>query len=170
MATQSGPRQAPARAQIWLHAVPSALVAWVILTITSPTAFAFNIAAASILAAYSLFKTWVYLWSPSAQKNPGIVAAHVASAVIAIEGCFALAYYLLSARAPSSFAPGVLTRIDAAYFTVSTATTTGMGDIHPATETARLLVTGQMVVSLFLVVTALGVALTRLLTVPTRDA
>lgn len=38
-----------------------------------------------------------------------------------------------------------------------------MGDIHPVTQGARLLVTGQMVVSLFLVVTAVGTALTRLL-------
>lgn len=77
-----------------------------------------------------------------------------------VEGCFALGYYLFSAHDPGAFVPG-LSRIDAAYFTVSTATTTAMGDIHPASQVARLVVTCQMAGSLFLIVFALGTAMTR---------
>jgi hypothetical protein len=76
-------------------------------------------------------------------------------------GLFATFYYALSLRSPNSFS-SPLTRIDAVYFTMSTATTTGMGDIHPVSGTARLLVTGQMVLSLFLVAAALGIAFQRL--------
>ncbi len=117
---------------------------------------------------YSLLKAWAYLWSPSAQKNSGIVAAQVLSSAVAIEGCFALGYFILSSRVPDAF-NSILTRIDSAYFAVSTATTTGLGDIHPVTQAARLLVTGQMVVSLFLVVIAVGTALTRLLNRPSQS-
>ena len=135
---------------------------WLVLAVTSPSAFAFNILTASVLAFYSLIKIWVYLWSPRAQKYLGLVAAQVVSSVVGIEGCFALGYFLFSERHPNAFNE-TLTRIDSAYFTVSTATTTGMGDIHPVSQAARLLVTVQMVASLFLVVTAIGTALTRLL-------
>ncbi len=45
---------------------------------------------------------------------------------------------------------------------VGTATTTG-ADIHPLTQGAWLLVTVQMAMSLFLVVTAIGAAFSRLL-------
>jgi hypothetical protein len=62
-----------------------------------------------------------------------------------------------------------LSKIDAAYFTIGTATTTGMGDIHPASQGSRLLVEFQMVVSLFLVVTALGLAIQRFVDRPVRQ-
>jgi hypothetical protein len=51
-----------------------------------------------------------------------------------------------------------LTRIDATYFTISTATTTGMGDIHPVSGAARLLVSAQMIASLYRVVIAITTA------------
>jgi hypothetical protein len=43
------------------------------------------------------------------------------------------------------------------------ATTTGVGDIHPVSGSARLIVTGQMITSLYLVVIALGTAAQRVL-------
>src|SRR5580704_14056399 len=103
MATSRGLRQAPPWAQVWLHAVPTAVAPWFILAITSPTSFAFNIMWASFFTFYSLVKVWTYLWSPAAQRNPGIVAAQVVSSVVSIEGCFALGYYLFSARYPKAF-------------------------------------------------------------------
>lgn len=51
----------------------------------------------------------------------------VLAQVIFVEGFFATLYYVLSAQSPQAF-DCPLTRIDATYFTVSTATTTGMGD------------------------------------------
>jgi len=60
-----------------------------------------------------------------------------------------------------SFTPPILSRIDAAYFAISTATTTGMGDIYPASSYARLIVSAQMVFSFILFVGAIGTALQR---------
>ena len=95
-----------------------------------------------------------------AESPPGQVLAQVLASISSVEGIFGQVYELLSATRPEAF-NSPLTGIDAAYFTISTATTTGMGDIHPVSSAARLLVTAQMVVSLALVVAALGVALNR---------
>jgi voltage-gated potassium channel len=60
---------------------------------------------------------------------------------------FASTYYVMARLSPGSF--GVhLTRTDAMYFTVTVFTTVGFGDITPKTETARLVVTGQMIADL----------------------
>jgi hypothetical protein len=69
----------------------------------------------------------------------------------------------MSVYSPHSFDPSPLTGIDAAYFTISTATTTGMGDVHPVSGGARLLVSGQMIASLYLVVIAISTAAQRVL-------
>jgi voltage-gated potassium channel len=60
---------------------------------------------------------------------------------------FASTYYVMARLSPGSF--GVhLTRTDAMYFTVTVFTTVGFGDISAKTETARLVVTGQMIADL----------------------
>ena len=60
---------------------------------------------------------------------------------------FASAYYVMARANPASFSHP-LTRTDALYFTVTTFSTVGYGDITPVTETARLVVTVQMILDL----------------------
>jgi voltage-gated potassium channel len=63
---------------------------------------------------------------------------------------FASTYFVMGRFAPDSF--GVpLTRTDALYFTVTVLSTVGFGDITAQTETARLVVTGQMIADLVFV-------------------
>lgn len=114
----------------------------------------------SFWAVLDLVYTWAWLWGEHAQKIPGPAVVGLVTAVAGFEGCFAVGYYLLSRMDTASFNPS-LNRVQAAYFAVSTATTTGIGDIHPATDGARLLVTAQMTLSLFLVVTAISTVFTR---------
>lgn len=57
---------------------------------------------------------------------------------------FALSYTAMSHVYAGSFNQP-LTRTDAIYFTMVVFTTVGFGDIAPVTESARLLVTGQMI-------------------------
>ena len=76
------------------------------------------------------------------------------------EGIFAMLYLGMSTRSPAAFSEP-LSRASAAYFTISTATTTGLGDIHPVTDSARMLVTAQMIVSLVVIAAALGTAFQR---------
>lgn len=60
---------------------------------------------------------------------------------------FAYIYLSLSDSTPESFSEP-LSRIDAAYFATTTFATVGFGDITARTESARLLVTVQMLVGL----------------------
>jgi voltage-gated potassium channel len=62
---------------------------------------------------------------------------------------FASTYVVMGAIAANSFNQP-LTRTDALYFTVTVFATVGFGDITAKTETARLLVTGQMIVDLII--------------------
>jgi len=61
---------------------------------------------------------------------------------------------VLAALAPASFGEH-LTHTDGLYFTITVAATVGFGDITAKTETARLVVTGQMIADLIY----LGVAI-----------
>jgi voltage-gated potassium channel len=63
---------------------------------------------------------------------------------------FAATYFVMASAHPASFTEG-LTRIDAFYFTVTVFATVGFGDIAPLTETARVVVTGQMLADLALI-------------------
>ncbi|PKT67690.1 hypothetical protein CW362_39160 [Streptomyces populi] len=63
---------------------------------------------------------------------------------------FTITYYLMERSAPASFSE-TLSRTDALYFTVTVFSTVGFGDITPRSETARVLVTGQMTVNVLLI-------------------
>lgn len=67
---------------------------------------------------------------------------------------FAATYVVLAALSPGSFG-GHLTHTDGLYFTVTVFSTVGFGDITAKTETARLVVTGQMIADLII----LGIAI-----------
>jgi voltage-gated potassium channel len=56
---------------------------------------------------------------------------------------FAFGYYLLEEHSSGQFA-GLVTRTDALYFTLSTMTTVGFGDVHAQGQIARSLVTLQL--------------------------
>lgn len=75
---------------------------------------------------------------------------------------FAGAYFLMERNDPGAFST-VLSRMDALYFTVTIFSTVGFGDISAVTESARVLVTVQMILNL--IVLGAGV---RLLTVAVK--
>jgi hypothetical protein len=60
---------------------------------------------------------------------------------------FASAYFVMERGSPASFTHS-LTRTDALYFTVTTFSTVGYGDITAASQTARVVVTVQMLLDL----------------------
>ncbi len=70
---------------------------------------------------------------------------------------FAAAYFILAQDNPANFSPHTLTRTDTLYFTVSTFTTVGFGDITATSEVARVIVTVQMLLDLL--VLGLGIRL-----------
>jgi hypothetical protein len=60
---------------------------------------------------------------------------------------FASAYFVMARSSPASFGYQ-LTRTDSLYFTVTTFSTVGFGDITATSQTARLVVTVQMILDL----------------------
>jgi hypothetical protein len=62
---------------------------------------------------------------------------------------FAAAYYVMAKTSPASFS-APLTRTDALYFTVTTFSTVGYGDITAVGQSARLIVTTQMILDLLI--------------------
>lgn len=60
---------------------------------------------------------------------------------------FAAAYYVLESRNPSSM-DGLSTKVDALYFETTMLSTVGFGDITPATQGARALVTLNIVMNI----------------------
>ncbi len=73
--------------------------------------------------------------------------------VVAVVITFALGFYILSERETSQVA-GLHTRLDSLYFTMTTLTTVGYGDIHATGQTARALVLVQMVFNVVFVAAA----------------
>jgi voltage-gated potassium channel len=63
---------------------------------------------------------------------------------------FASTYVVLAAQSAANFG-GHLSHTDGLYFTVTVFSTVGFGDITAKTETARLVVTGQMIADLIII-------------------
>jgi ion channel len=61
---------------------------------------------------------------------------------------FASAYFIMAGASPANFSTHSLTRTDALYFTVTVFSTVGFGDISAASQSARLVVTVQMLLDL----------------------
>ena len=68
---------------------------------------------------------------------------------------FSATYFVMAAQDPASFTADTLSRSDALYFTVTVFATVGFGDITAVSQTARLMVTVQMVLDL--IVLGLGI-------------
>jgi len=68
---------------------------------------------------------------------------------------FASAYFTMASTNPANFSTHPLTRTDALYFTVTVFATVGFGDITAVSQSARLIVSAQMMLDLL--VLGLGV-------------
>jgi voltage-gated potassium channel Kch len=76
---------------------------------------------------------------------------------------FASAYWLTSQGASSSFS-APLTRIDTIYFSLTTYTTTGFGDISAHSQGSRVLASLEMITALFTLVVLVATAVTKAFT------
>jgi voltage-gated potassium channel len=91
-------------------------------------------------------QVWLIIRSPF----PGLRAIEsLAVSVPLFLLLFAATYVVLAALSASNFG-GRLTHTDGLYFTVTVFSTVGFGDITAKTQTARLVVTGQMIADLII--------------------
>jgi hypothetical protein len=148
-------------------AVLYAAIPWAILALGSPRlspVMTVDLIERFGVILFAALLVWMFLRAQRHHNQPWVIFTHVVAGAVFIEGQFACHYFVICTVWPGSFTPPILSRIDAAYFTISTATTTGIGDIHPASSYARLIVSAQMVFSFVLLVIAIGTALQREIT------
>jgi hypothetical protein len=110
------------------------------------------------LIAFATLVTFQVRWIIRS-RFPGLRAVEVlATSIPFFLLLFASTYVVLASQSAGSFG-GPLTHTDGLYFTVTVFTTVGFGDITAKTETARLVVTGQMLADLIVLGLALRVVL-----------
>lgn len=80
----------------------------------------------------------------------------LAMMIVLVVMTFSLAFYLVELLDPGQFV-GLASRVDSLYFTLSTMTTIGYGDIHAAGQLARAMVTGLIVFNVVVVASLLRV-------------
>ncbi|MFD9463482.1 potassium channel family protein [Streptomyces sp. NPDC060027] len=134
--------------------VAAALVAaYYLLPLDSAFTVASVIALVGGLVAVALLLVWQVREIVSSER-PGLRAVAALATVLPLFLLlFATTDYLLDRSVPDSFSEA-MSRTDALYFTMTVFSTVGFGDISPRSQTARLLVTGQITANLLL----LGVA------------
>lgn len=104
------------------------------------------------LAAGILILVAVTIWQLRAiirARYPALQAVEALAATVPLFLLlFASAYFTMAGTNPANFNTHSLTRTDALYFTVTTFSTVGYGDITAASQSARLVVTAQMLLDL----------------------
>jgi hypothetical protein len=108
------------------------------------------------LAAFATLVTFQVRWIIRS-RFPGLRAVEaLATSIPFFLLLFASTYVVLAAASAGSFG-GPLSHTDGLYFTVTVFSTVGFGDITAKTDTARLVVTGQMLADLIVLGLALRV-------------
>lgn len=101
----------------------------------------------------SLILVGVSVWQVLAiirSEEPGLRAIEALAVIAPLYLLvFAAMYYLMGHNDPANFTQP-LTRLDSLYFTVTVFATVGFGDITAAGQTARVIVTIQMILNLIL--------------------
>jgi hypothetical protein len=104
------------------------------------------------LVAGTLILVAVTIWQLRAvikSKHPNLRAIEALAATVPLFLLlFAWAYLTLSNDNPANFNTHTLTHTDALYFVVTILSTVGFGDISAASQSARLVVTAQMLLDL----------------------
>jgi voltage-gated potassium channel len=89
-------------------------------------------------------------------RHPGIRAIQALTTIAPLFLLlFAVTYFVMAQTDVGSFDEEAFTRTDALYFTVTVFATVGFGDITPASQAARLVVSTQMILDL--IVLGLGI-------------
>lgn len=109
-----------------------------------------GVAAGVLLSVAAIVGVGVVIYRELERPDRRLGIVHLVLALEAVLMTFSFAYYLVATSAPGQFS-GLATRLDALYFSTTTLTTVGYGDIHASGQVARGLVTAQLVFNLVFV-------------------
>ncbi|MFI9809026.1 potassium channel family protein [Streptomyces sp. NPDC052301] len=158
-APRSGPSRRRATAVSVARTVGTAtglVAAYYLLPLSRPSTMGTSVLLLGGLLAVVLvfgWEAWVVMRSPHPRlRAVEAVAVTVAGYLI----LFASTYYLMERALPGSFSEP-LTRTDALYFTITTFSTVGFGDITARSQPGRIVVMVQMICGLLLVGVAVRV-------------
>ena len=105
-----------------------------------------------VLVAGLLILTAVLVWQlrrVSTARDPSIRTTEALAITLPLFLLLsATVYFTMATANPGNFSTNPLTRTDTLYFTVTVFSTVGFGDITAATQSARLVVTAQMLLDL----------------------
>jgi hypothetical protein len=149
------------------YALPPVVVAVALLAFVPASArgsvpapvYAATIIGLTAWIAYTLYAGLMRVSDGAHLYGPYAVWA-VAASLVGFVLVFAFAYWLPS-EADGTCMNHALSRIDAAYFSLTTFTTTGFGDISPVTSECRAIASAQMAMTFALVALGLGVFVSR---------
>ncbi len=82
----------------------------------------------------------------------GLPVPVLSTILVVLVMSFSMSFFLVEVLAPGQFT-GLVTRIDALYFTLSTMTTVGYGDVHAEGQLARTFVCALIVFNIVVVAT-----------------
>jgi len=121
-----------------------------------------TVAALAVLAFGIVWQVRLTMQQGLDRRVDGLVVS-----LVVVVLAFALGFYLLNAQNPEQL-EGLSTRVDALYFTMSTLTTVGFGDVHATGQAARIMVVIQMAFNLVFVATAAAVLSARIRAAATK--
>lgn len=125
-------------------------IGYFILPLTSPLATASLLELTLGLAIVAVLLTWQIRGIINSTYPMARAIAALTVTVPLFLAVFATTYYLMGHAEPSTFSEP-MTRLDAAYFTVTVFATVGFGDITAVSQSARAVTTVQMMGDIVLV-------------------
>ncbi len=130
----------------------------------SPTSLAIGV----ILSLAAACSVGLLMIRQARQPSAALRAVHLLLALEVVLAAFSLSYYALAINTDGQMV-GISTRLDALYFSTTTMTTVGYGDIHAAGQVARAVVTLHLAFNLIFVAVFVGLIKNRIQGPETTD-
>lgn len=146
-----------------VFAVPWFVTNWVSLVASDPSVVLLSVSTVSLTLFYAVTAAVILSFVLSAKEISGDILYGAVSVYLLIGGAFAMLYVSVETLAPGSFVPsadvtlaGTIDWSDLLYYSFTTLTTMGYGDIVPRSPHAKSLATLEAVVGVMYVATIIA--------------
>lgn len=144
------PKVARSRPWVKLVTVPIAILAAYFVVPVDASRAPLGVLTGILVSAAALFWVGAVVFSEAVSSQRRLNAWKLVLLLEIALVTFSFVYYVVASHDPTQF-EGISTRVDALYFSTTTVSTVGYGDVHAAGQTARALVTVHMAFNLIFV-------------------